>query len=229
MPCSPGNLFSCLELPPADMLVPGEVSRSLGWCWFWQRCHRAAAPSCLLPHMVFPIVLQLQHQGGGRAGHGPAMARGEAQGLWPGWIPPRSPTAPALEQQLCMDLWKVWGLPKGICVQVLPWLFSSLQSRPLHSLLTHGFFLALLPYPSCPFQSWLLTRNTLSHHRAFPRQLSSLFTRGAACRVCVPAPIPRGCFCLLLSRLSLPMYQDPALVGRRWHLGLSLLASTAIP
>lgn len=68
-----------------------------------------------------------------------------------------------------------------ICVQVLAWPLAwrpPLQSRPLNLLLTHCFFLALLPYPSCPLWSWLLgtvvttfpvTRNALSHHRAFPR------------------------------------------------------------
>lgn len=76
---------------------------------------------------------------------------------------------------------------------------------------------------------FLVTMNVLSHHRAFPRHFSLLLTRGAACRVCVPAPIPGECFCLLLSHLSLPVSQDPALAGRSWHLACPLLASTAIP
>lgn len=109
MPCSPGNLLSWVELPPAAMLVPGEASRSMGWHWIRQHCHVAAAPSCFLPCVVFLTAFQLQHQRGGRAGHGQPWQGGSPRGCGRSGSHPGHPSAPALEQQLCRDLWKVWG------------------------------------------------------------------------------------------------------------------------
>lgn len=127
MPCSPGNLLSWLELPPADM--PGEASRSTGWCWVGLHCHIAAAPSCPLPHVVFLTAFQWQHQGSGRAGHGRPWQgpRGCGQsGSHPGH--PSAPSLGAAALQGPLEGLGIRPLPKGIRVPVLAWAFSSLTS-----------------------------------------------------------------------------------------------------
>lgn len=169
---------------------------------------------------------QLQPRGGGRAGHG-----GSRGGLWtdcrPTWVTPQPPSLSSTFQAPLGGS-GAQATPLGDCAvskgRLCPGaglaVSAASSSAELTSKFTSDpllFFLALLPYPSCPLRSWLLRalwmrfpvmRNALSHHRAFPRHYSPLLTlRGSlqglypplpalgnafafCCHVC-PCPCPR--------------------------------------
>lgn len=199
-----GNLLSWLKLLPGK--ARGADAGS-GSC-----CHGAAAPS-VSSHVVTLAVPQLQLPGGGRAGHQP-WHRGELEGLKPGWHPAWITPQPHCKQQLCRDLWEAGpGLllskghrcpGAGLAVSVAfssAELTSTFTSNPL--LFPGSFPVSQLSVSELAAQPlltrFLVTKNTLSHHGAFPRHFSPIFHQRGACRVCVPTLIPGECFCQSLS------------------------------
>lgn len=184
--------------------------------------------------MVTPAVLQLP--GGRRAGHQP-WQKGELEGLKPGWHPTWLSSQPHYKQQLCRDLWEVepgllpfqrtslcrcWlGCQRGLLLSAE--LTSKLTSNPL--LFPGSFPISQLSISELAAQPlltrFLVTKNTPSHHEAFPRHFSSIFQQRSAYRVCVPLSSLGKAFACPTQGLA------PA--GRSWHLALSLPASAAIP
>lgn len=163
--------------------------------------------------MVTLAVPQLQLPGGGRAGHQP-WHRGELEGLKPGWHPAWITPQPRCKQQLCRDLWEAGPgllLSKGHHCPgaglVISMAFSSAEltstftSNPL--LFPGSFPVSQLSVSELAAQPlltrFLVTKNTLSHHGAFPRHFSPIFHQRGACRVCVPTLIPGECFFQSLS------------------------------
>ena len=159
-------------------------------------------------------------------------------------------SAPIFEQQLCRDLWEVqgpghplWGraVSKGrLCPGAGLAVSTASSSAELTSKVTSN---PLLFPGSSPISqlsaSELAAQRTADEvpgdeEHAVPPQgfsqalLLTFDQRGCLQGLC-PCSHPWECFCLLVSRLSLPVSQDPALAGRSWHLALSLLPSVAIP
>lgn len=196
--CSPG--WSCCQGKHEGLML-GQAALPWSCC---SLCLLSCGHPCCPPAAA---------PGGGRAGHQP-WHRGELEGLKPGWHPAWITPQPRCKQQLCRDLWEAGpGLllskghhcpGAGLAVSVAfssAELTSTFTSNPL---LFPGSFpvsqLSVLELAAQPLLTrFLVTKNTLSHHWAFPRHFSPIFHQRGACRVCVPTLISGECFCQSLS------------------------------